>query len=66
MYVLPLPVTPSNVCLPKPLDQEACLPGGKYVEEGELCNQGLGCEIKSVWEVPTSAPSVQWKQPQNL
>jgi len=53
-------------CLPKPLDQEAGLPGGKYVEEGELCNQGLGCEINNVWEVPTSAPSVQWRQPQDL
>ena len=53
-------------CLPTPLDQEAALPGGKYVEEGELCNQGLGCEIKNVWEVPTSAPSVQWRQPQDL
>ena len=53
-------------CLPTPLDQEAALPGGKYVEEGDICNELLGCEIKNIWEVPTSAPSVQWRQPQNL
>jgi len=54
-------------CLPTPVDQEAALPGGKYIEEGDvLCMKGFGCDVENVWEVPTSAPSVQWKQPQNL
>ena len=49
-------------CIPVPLDQTSALPNGRIEEQGPLCVNGVTCDIKNVWQVPTSEPSVHWKQ----